>query len=170
MSSLTNLLGDVDATAIAVPNDKLRECEFFYSLAAEEVERDKFRWLISAFLNASYSYLEIKAKYLCQRYYDPKSDELIPDEESLAILRKYVRVSQNKNNPDFIKTQGLHDLIKGIYKHRNENTHHYPISITQRGSSFPEDYCIGYRSENAIPALALCREVLNLLRALDANL
>ena len=39
MASLTNLLGEIDLAAIALLDDKLRECEFFYNLAAAEMER-----------------------------------------------------------------------------------------------------------------------------------
>ena len=59
MVSLGKYLENLDIDAIALPHDKHDECKYFYNLLKSESDRDKFRWLLSAFLGASYSFLEL---------------------------------------------------------------------------------------------------------------
>ena len=174
MVSLSKYLDDLDMDAIALPEDKLDECKYFYTLLKSESNRDKFRWLLSAFLGACYSFLEIKAKSLHFAFSDPDTGEYHEDENSLEILRQYVRAFQDKKKPEFVKTSGLHELTKTLYKIRNDNTHHYALSIMRQGSNDPEQFLIGYKHGQGLPALNLCEDILALFeqinREIDGNI
>ncbi len=170
MVLLEKHISEIDMSAIALPDDKLEECKYFFGLLSREKNRDKFRWLLSAFLGACYSYLEIRAKSLYNAFNDPETGEPFEDEESLSILRKYVRTFQNKNNTSYVKTSGLHVVTKVLYKIRKENTHNYSLSIMKNGESLPEDFCIGYLQSEDIPALQFCREVLELFNKIEEEL
>ncbi len=167
MASLESILEKVDLAAIPLPDDKLRECEFFLTLAKQERDRDRFRWYISAFLNAAYSALEIKAKSLFFAYFDPDRDEFYSDDESLAVLRRYVRAFQDTNKPDYVKTKAINDALQKLYSHRNANTHDYALSITTCGDDLPKDYCIGHTPGEGPPAIELCEKVLEIFTAID---
>jgi hypothetical protein len=169
MVDLTEVLGSIDMAAIPLPNDKFKECEYFLGLAERTEDRDEFRWLLSAFLGAAYSYLETKAQSLCNRYYDEQSDAMIPDEEGLEVLRNHVRIFQDKKKPNYVKTSGKGLLLKQLYEHRKENIHNYSLPITTISTSVPEGYGIGAHPEKAIPALKLCRDALDLFRELESN-
>ena len=58
---IEDFLSRLDLGAIEDACNKIDECEFFLSLASQEANRMRFRWLISAFLNAAYSYFEMTA-------------------------------------------------------------------------------------------------------------
>jgi len=155
-----DLLNLLDLGAIADATDKLPECEYFLRLAAEEIDKDKFRWLISAFLGAAYSFFEICAIRGYQSFHNPETGDPIENEEVLEILRRYVQVSQNVNRPTYIKTMGQHKITKELYDIRKRNTHHHPLSIMTCGTQLPEDFHFGSLSGKGIPALAFCREVM----------
>ena len=110
-SAIEDILDRLDLGAIADPGDKIRECEFFLGLASTETDRAKFRWLISAYLNAVYSYFETSALYASVAFTDPTTGDPIEDAESVEKLRNYVRVLQNQKNPYFVKTGGVHPVI-----------------------------------------------------------
>lgn len=169
MVDLTEVLGSIDMAAVALPDDKLKECEYFLGLAECAEDRDEFRWLLSAFLGAAYSYLETKAQSLCNRYYDEETDAMSPDEEGLEVLRRHVRVFQDKKNPNYVKTSGKGQLLKQLYEHRKENIHNYSLPITQITATVPEGYGIGLHPDKAVPALKLCREILCLFRDLETE-
>ena len=80
----------LDFAAIADPGDKVRECEYFLAAASEEKDRDRFRWQVSAFFNAAYSYFETSALYAYLSFTDPKTGEPVEDSVALEVLRKYV--------------------------------------------------------------------------------
>lgn len=170
MANLEQYLADIDMDSIALPDDKLDECRYFYELLTQESERDKFRWLLSAFLGGCYSFLEIKAKNLYHAFNDHETGDSIEDGESLNILRQYVKAFQDKNNPSFIKTKGLHELIKRLYEIRNNNTHHYALSIMKGVGSSPETFLIGHEKSKAVPALEFCRQVLALFDEINEQL
>lgn len=153
----------LDLSAIADPGDKLAECEYFLARAAQEQCREHFRWLISAFFNAAYSYFETSALSAYAAFSDPKTGESIEDEEKLLILRKYVRIYQNKNNPDFVKTAGLHPITEQLYKLRKSNTHHFPLSIMIAGPSLPIDFHFGSMTGKGAPVLEFCNNAMTLI-------
>lgn len=167
MVDLKEVLGSIDMAAVPLPDDKRNECKYFLSLAERVKDRDEFRWLLSAFLGAAYSYIEIKAQSLCNRYYDEHTDAMYPDENGLEVLRRHVRVFQNKKNPNYVKTSGKSQLLKQLYEHRKENTHNYSLPITKMNSSVPESFGIGLHPDKAVPALQLCRDVLELFHDLE---
>lgn len=169
MVDLTEVLGNIDMAAVPLPDDKFKECQYFLALAERAEDRDEFRWLVSAFLGAAYSYLETKAQNLCNRYYDESSDAMIPDEDALIVLRKHVRVFQDKKNPSYVKTSGKGQLLKQLYEHRKENIHNYSLPIMKISASVPEGYGLGLHPDKAIPALNFCREVIDLFRDLEAE-
>jgi hypothetical protein len=165
-----NILDQINLSAIANPGDKLRECEYFYGLAATEVDRNKFRWLVSAFLNAAYSFFESSALSTFVRFTNPETGEAIEDMKAVETLQKYVKIKQSKNNPYYVKTQASHPVTDRLYKYRSACTHHFPLSIMAGGPFLPEDYQFGYLRDKGVPVLALCRDALSLIRKVEGEL
>jgi len=170
MADLRKILEDIDLSAVVLPDDKLRECNFFYVLLNHECDRDKFRWLLGAFLNACYGYLEYKATYLHYAYCDPESGNPIEDWEALGTLKKYINVFKMKNKSGFIKTSGLSELMDKLYNYRNTSTHDGGIGIIKAGDNLPYDFQIGHHKSKAISALDFCSEVLSFLCDLEKEL
>jgi hypothetical protein len=169
-SSPNDILDCLDLEAIADPGDKIRECEFFLGLASYESDRVRFRWLISAYLNAVYSFFETTALYASVAFADPTSGEPIEDTEAVEKLRIYVRVAQNVKNPYYVKTAGLHPVIARLYEVRKAATHHFPLSIMAAGPNLPEDFHFGSMKGQGEPLLALCRNALAVIRQVQAEL
>lgn len=167
MVGLRAILEDIDLSALVPPDDTLRECNFFYMLLTQECDRDKFRWLLGAFLNACYGYLEYKATYLHYAYSDPESGDPIEDWESLETLKKYVKVFKQKHKSGFIKTSGLSELMEKLYKYRNASTHDGGIGIIKSGDNLPYDFKIGHHKSKAVSALDFCSEVLSFFTNLE---
>jgi hypothetical protein len=159
-----------DMSAIALPDDKIAECAFFLELASRESNRSRFRWLMSAFLNAVYSYFEIKALAAHTAYPDVITNEYIEDAGALTVLRKYVGITQSKNNPSFVKTSALDGTLETLYELRKKNTHHYPLAFTTSGATLPEGYLFGYLKSKGKPALEFCRNVMSLIEQIEKEL
>lgn len=170
MVDLTKILDGLDLSAVVLPDDKLNECDYFYDLLLQEADRDKFRWLLGAFLNACYGYLEYKAAYLHYAFCDPETGDPIEDWESLETLRKYVRVFQNKNKSGFIKTSGLSELMSKLYKFRAASTHDGGIEIMKVGDDLPRDFHIGKYTGEGVPAIEFCREINEYFKVLESEL
>lgn len=160
----------LDFAAIADPSDKSSECEYFLELATKESEKDKFRWLISAFFGAAYSFFEINALRAYQSFHNPETGDPIEYEEALETLRRYVRVHQDVKRPTYVKTVGQHEITRELYNLRKGNTHHYPLSIMTSGQRVPEDFHFGTLSVKGVPALAFCRQVMSLIHEVEHEL
>ena len=161
----------LDMDAIADVSDKVAECEYFLFLAAQEKDRDKFRWLISAFFGAAYSFFEIQALRAYHDFHNPQTGDPIENDEALASLRRYVRVVvQDVKRPNYVKTSGQHDITKQLYELRKGNTHHYPLSITTTSQELPEGFQFGNLSGKGVPALAFCREAMLLIQEVEREL
>lgn len=158
-----------DMQSIPDFDDKVRECEFFFELLANEKDRNRFRWLLSGFLNSVYSFFESSALTAHFRYTD-SNGEPFEDDDGLAVLRRHVKVEQNKNNLNFVKTSGLTPLTKQLYEIRKKSTHHFPLSIMTTGASLPEDFHLGSMQGEGVPAMPLCREVLQLIQRIYAEI
>ena len=78
-----NWLNRWDMASAPDLDDKLRECEFFFTLLSKESDRTKFRWLLSGFLNATYSFFESSALTAYFRYTDTDG-ETYEDDEALV--------------------------------------------------------------------------------------
>ena len=163
MVSLREVLEDIDLPAIALPDDKLDECKYFFSLLEQESDRNKFRWLLSAFLGACYSCIEIKARQLYHAFNDPETGETYKDEESLDILHKFVKTQQGKKNPYYVNTSGINDIVKRLYEIRHGNTHSYALSILLDGDASPNNFFIGHKISEKVPAIEFCQDVMGLL-------
>jgi hypothetical protein len=170
MVDLREILKNVDLAAIALPNDKLDECKYFFQLLSGETNRSKFRWLLSAFLNSCYSYLEVKAQYLYNACNDPETGEPFEDEESLSVLRHYVRAFQLRKNSGFVKTSGLTELTKKLYELRNSCTHDGGLAVMVAGESLPNDFHIGHLRGQGTPALGFCEKILSLFEIIENEL
>lgn len=155
-----DFLAKLDLSAIADPNDKVRECEFFLGLASAEPSRERFRWLITAYLNAVYSFFETSALYANAAFIHPETGDPMADDEALETLRAYVKVFSSPKKPYFVKTGGLHSVVQRLYKVRAAATHHFPLSIMVAGPNLPEDYYFGSLRGQGDPILALCRDAL----------
>ena len=160
----------IDLSAVTLPEDKISECEYFLELAVCEPDRSRFRWLMSAFLNAVYSYFEIKTLSAYEAFQNPESGEYIEDEDALNVLRKYIRIMQNEKNPSYVKTSGVEGLVKTLYELRKQNTHHYPLSIMDAGGVPPQSYEFGIMPDNGTPALEFCRSVMSLINRIEEEL
>lgn len=167
---IDEILTLVDLSAIADPGDKVRECEYFLALASVECDRNRFRWLISAYLNAVYSFFETSALRACMGITDPKTGEPVGDADALETLRAYVNVSQNGKNPHFVKTGGLDPVIQRLYKIRAAATHHFPLSIMAAGPSLPEDFHFGDLRGRGEPILSLCRQACAVVKRIETEL
>jgi hypothetical protein len=163
-------LSRLDISAIESPKNKIAECEYFLALACAEADRDRFRWLISAFFGAAYSYFEMSALSAYFAFTAPDTGDPIEDEEALKVLRSYVVVLQDKKRPDYVKTAGNHPVTKRLYELRRHNTHHVPLSIMAAGPSLPQDFHFGYMKGEGVPALRVCREALSLIKRVQGEL
>lgn len=152
-----------DMQAVPDFDDKVRECEFFFGQLSSEADRNKFRWLLSGFLNAAYSFFESTALAAHFKFTDANGNPY-EDDEGLSALRRHVNVEQRKNNPEYVKTTGLTDLTKQLYEIRKKCTHHFSLSIMETGSSLPEDFQLGNIRGEGIPVMPFCREILQLIR------
>jgi hypothetical protein len=168
--SIDDILERLDLGAIADPGDKIRECDFFLGLASIETDRARFRWLVSAYLNAVYSYFETTALYASVSFTDPETGDPIEDAEAVEKLRAYVRIFQNEKKPYYVKTGGLHPVIARLYEVRKAATHHFPLSIMATGSNLPEDFHLGNMKGEVDPLLALCREALVVIKQVQVEL
>ena len=169
-SSQDNIVERLDLDAIADPGDKIRECEFFLGLASAETDRTRFRWLVSAYLNAVYSYFETTALYVSVAFTDPQTGDPIEDTEAVERLRTYVRVFQNEKKPYYVKTGGLHPVIARLYAIRKAATHHFPLAIMAAGPNLPNDFQLGSLKGEGEPLLALCREALDVIKQVQAEI
>lgn len=161
---------NLDFDAVADLEDKLAECKYFLSLATQESNRDRFRWLVSAFCGAAYSYFEISALQAYRSFEDEKTGQPIENEEALGALRRYVRVFQDAKRPNFVKTAGQHEITKKLYELRKGNTHHCPFSIMITGRGTSEDFHFGFLLGKGVPALAFCRQVMSLIHEVESEL
>ncbi|HEY8159133.1 MAG TPA: hypothetical protein VIF10_10575 [Methylobacter sp.] len=168
-SSQDKILERLDLDAIADPGDKIRECEFLLGLASFETDRTRFRWLVSAYLNAVYSYFETTALYASVALTDPQTGDPIEDIEAIEKLRTYVRVVQNEKKPYYVKTAGLHPTIARLYEVRKAATHHFPLAIMAAGPNLPEDFHLGNIKGEGEPLLTLCREALAVIKQVQAE-
>jgi hypothetical protein len=167
---MTDIFESLDLDAIADPGDKIRECEFFLGLASSEIDRTRFRWLVSAYLNAVYSYFETTALFVSVSFTDPQTGDPIEDMKAVEILRAYVRVFQNEKKPYYVKTGGLHPIIARLYEVRKAATHHFPLAIMATGPNLPEDFHLGSMSGGGEPLLLLCREALAIVKQVQAEI
>jgi hypothetical protein len=111
----------LDIEAVANLDDKLGECEFLFRLMTAELDRDKFRWLTSAFLNAAYSFFESSALMAFLRFTDANGEPR-PDYQALEVLGTYVKVARGGRKRDFVKTTPLHPLTAQLYEFRRKST------------------------------------------------
>lgn len=155
----------------AVPNldDKLGECEFLFRLMTAELDRDKFRWLTSAFLNAAYSFFESSALIAFVRFTD-ENGEPSPDHHALEVLGRYVKVERGGRKRDFVKTTPLHPLTAQLYEFRKKSTHHYSLSVMITGPSLPDDFHFGSTRGQGVPVMGLCGEVMTLIRCVQREI
>lgn len=160
----------LDLAAIPDPGDKLSECEFFFALAEKEVDRNRFRWITSAFLAAAYSYFETSVMY-AHFAFATEDGTAIADVDALRVLGQYVDATKpSGKNKDFIKTVPTHPLTKVLYGFRKQTTHHFSLSIMACGESLPTGFQFGNKRGRGTPALGFCSDVLALIRAAQRQL
>lgn len=156
--------------SIADLTDKLDECRFFLVLSRREKNREKFRWLLSAFFGAAYSYFEISALRAYIEYSNPETGQPLENAEALEVLRTYVTVFQDAKNPEYVKTGGKHPLVKKLYEYRRANTHHHPLLLMKVGDDVPREFHLGSVQGKGVPALEFCDLVIALMNELEAKL
>ena len=160
----------IDFSSMAPRSDKMAESDYFLSLLRAETARDRFRWLLAAFLNAAYSYFETAAL----RAYAATTDEdgsPVADDDALSIIGQYVRVQPGSSkNPYFLKTSGLHPLVCDLYEIRKKCVHYFPIDVMIVGERLPEGFHIGNKRGSGRPAIVFCSEVMALIQGLEQEL
>ena len=169
-NDFSDFLSRIDMGAIADPGDKVRECEFFLGLASAEPDQIRFRWLISAFLNAVYSYFETNALYANLAITTEEGDQ-IADDEAVAKLRAYVEVTTRNTKKGLrVDTSALDPVLKRLYEIRAAATHHFPLSIMATGSNLPEDFHFGSMRGEGEPVMKLCRDALEVVKQAERDL
>lgn len=168
--NLSEWFSRFDIEAIEDASNKIPECAFFLKLAEREPDRQQFRWLVSAFFNAAYSYFEMSALHAYNSFVIPDSGETVEDPEILGILGEYVGITRRGKNKGFVKTEAKHHLIRTLYELRRGNTHHFPLAITASGITLPEDYQFGRFVGDGIPSLQFCRQVMELITKIDSKI
>lgn len=157
----------LDFNAITDPFDKIAECQYFLDLASKEPDVQYFRWLISAFLGAAYSFFDISVLSAYHAFTDPQTGDSVEDLEALETLRRFVTIARKGRR---VTTGGLHEVTKQLYELRKGNTHHFPLSIMATGQELPETFHFGYISGQGVPALSFCRKVMVLIRQVHQEL
>lgn len=169
-SKLDWYLDRLDITAIENAANKVEECRFFLGLASIEADRAKFRWLLSAFLNAAYSYFEMAALEAYFRFCDQDGNPFA-DEQTLAALEPHVKADKTgKTGKERVKTLAVSPLAQQLFKIRTGNTHHFPLSIMEAGPALPEGFEIGRMRGEGISALAFGREVMELVERVQRQI
>jgi hypothetical protein len=153
----------IDLQSIAGFDDKLQECEFFFDLLSKETDRHKFRWLISAFLNAAYSFFETTALTAHFRFTDENGDAR-KDIDAINTLEKHVKVTPGGKKP-FVKTSAMTTATKKFYDLRNKTTHRHGLSIMITGPDLPMDFHFGSIKGETEPAMPLCQELISLVKS-----
>ena len=161
----------LDLDAMADPSDKVSECEYFLRLASSEFNRQRFRWLTSAFLSAAHSYFDISAVRAYVGLTDPETGASMENNDALEVLERYVKVTPgNKKDPGHVNTRGTHKITEQLYKLRHGNTHRFPLSILTAAEDVPEDFQFGNIIGAGIPVLRFCRETMCLIRKVEREL
>lgn len=169
-SDFGNRLELLDFDAIADPLDKIAECKYFLDLASNEPDLMRFRWQVSAFLGAAYSFFEICVLNAFHAFTDPQTGKPVENDEAIKTLRSYVTITRNKKNPSRIDTGGKQEITMQLYELRRGNTHHFPLSIMVAGTELPEAFHFGYVVKGGTPALAFCRSVMSLIQQVQEEL
>jgi len=154
-------LSQYDFEAIVEQTDKLDEAVYFLAAAREQTDRRQFRWLVSAFFNAAYSYFDTAAMHACNAYTNTDG-ETMPDDDALAILGKYIEVEQQKGNPFRVHTMPVNSVAKQLYSHRKNNTHYFPMSIMETGP-LPDGFHFGSIRGKGVPIIGLCDDIMDLI-------
>ena len=160
----------LDLAAVPDLDDKHQECEFFFKLLSVETDRNKFRWLVSAFLNAVYSYFETSSLTAHFAFTHPVTAEPMKDPEWLDILTEYVTFTQRKNDPNHVKTRAVHPVVKEVYELRKKSTHHFSHSIMAVGPVLPKDFQFGDMRGQGKPALEQCQRAIEIVREVQGRL
>lgn len=176
---------DLDMGAIANPQDKIDECQYFLDLATKEIDVQHFRWQISAFLGAAYSFFEISALSAYNAFTDSKTEKPVKNIEAIQVLEHYVTTSPNGKKPNRIDTgtihketkAAVHEVTKHLYELRTGNTHHSPLLIMVIGTELPEAFHFCKIVNNGTlkpvlcqPALVFCRDAMLLIRQVQKEL
>lgn len=157
---LRNFMSSVDISSAAAQDDKADECRFFLELARAETDRSRFRWLVSAFLSAAYSYFDQAAYWTCIARTDESTGEDVADEVLLSAVREHIDVSQNKKYASYVKTTASSGVLRRLYELRHENTHRSSLSIMCAGQSLPGDFHLGWELGKGVSLLEFCDQVM----------
>ena len=157
---LRNFMLTVDVSSAAAQDDKADECKFFLELARAETDRSRFRWLVSAFLSASYSFFDQAAYWACIAQIDESTGEDAADEVLLSAVLEHIDVTQNKKYASYVKTTASNGVLQRLYELRHQNTHRSSLSIMCAGQSLPEDFHLGWELGKGMPLLEFCDQVM----------
>jgi len=157
---IRKFISSIDVQSVAGEDDKADECRFFLGLARMEIDKKKFRWLVSAFLGAAYSYFEHTAHWACIARTDHDTGEDIADEALLSAVREHVDVIHNKKYPSHSRTVASREVLRRLYEVRHENTHRCSLSIMSAGLSLPDGFHLGWEVGRGIPLLEFCEKIM----------
>lgn len=154
-----NALLSSDLDAIPDFDDKFEECKYFYSLAKDECDIKKFRWLVSACLNSANSFFDIKAGQLYHAFEDAETGEAIKDEEKLELFKAHMKTKQSPKNPSRIKAFPIGQLLERMREIRNANAHEHALFFTTRESGNQSAYEITM-GQYSVSALQFCEHLI----------
>ncbi len=152
------------------PLDKCLECRYFFQLLEGESNQNNFRWLMSAFVSAAYSFFETVNFSAYKRYPDEISSVNTGCEEVLNVINKYVISKNNGKGDRRFTTSAISPLLKQLYALRNSNIHRSAFLIKTNGSDLPNDFMFGFIMDSDVPALAFCKKVVALIDDISRNL
>jgi hypothetical protein len=152
------------------PLDKCLECRYFLQLLERESDQKNFRWLISAFISAAYSFFETANFSANKRYPDEALSQHAGCEESFNVIKKYVISKNNGKGDRGFTTSATAPLLKQLYALRNSNTHRSAFLIKTNGGDLPNDFMFGFLTDSDVPALAFCKEVVALIDCISEQL
>ncbi|SFU62923.1 hypothetical protein [Nitrosospira multiformis] len=162
ISEMETLCNELDIVGIPSAWDTFQKCEYFLNLASSEVNTPQFSWLISAFLEAAYSYFDVLAIGAMNSFTDGYTGGTWQDEELyFKILGSVVYIGSE--GPFRVKTSIAPYsplIVRHLFKFHEDYTYHYPLAILKAGPNLPEEFRFGGSIRNGVPALEFCRKVL----------
>ena len=137
------LCKELDIVGIPDTWDTLEKCEYFLKLASREVKTPQFSWLISAFLEAAYSFFNVFAIRAMHWLVDCDG-QTWQDDEAFEELSCIVRID---SKGPFGVTTSLAPysplIVRHLYKFHERYTQHFPLAILTGGPKMPEDFRFG---------------------------
>lgn len=167
---IDRILDFTDLSAFPDLNDKARECNYFLSLAAASINKDHFRWAISAFLTASYSYFEVLALKAFKDCELLAEGRYLINDCVLDVLNQFVTFKESTKKPMHLHKKIHCETMKRLKELRNQNAHHLPLRIRCDEAQFNPSMCnFGYMKDESDNVLVFCGKVMKIIDDIEAQ-